>query len=321
MFPLADASTFTALGLTGPIAGVVGLMFAAYLATKIMAFSEGSEQMRKIAKAIQDGAKAFLFTEYKWLALYVAVVGGLLWALHEQHGAIAISFVCGAAASALAGYIGMTIATRAAVRTTEAAKTSLQQALTVSFSSGAVMGLCVVGLGVIGLSGLYFGMTKGMGREPMEALQAIFGFSLGASSIALFARVGGGIFTKAADVGADLVGKVEAGIPEDDPRNPAVIADNVGDNVGDVAQGPAVRLRRGGHRLGPRQRGRRPPRGPPPPGPGRDRDHRLHDRHLLREGRQGGGALPRAAQRPLARLGDLPRGRLLRHQGLRLQGR
>ena len=224
--------------LIGPAIGLLGIVWAVMLAMGIMAKPEGDETMKKIARAIQSGAKAFLFTEYKWLAVYVVVVGLALGALHEQGGKIAVSFVIGAAASALAGYVGMTIATRAAVRTTEAAKGSLADALKVSFNSGAVMGLTVVGLGIAGVGCLYYGFTNGtFGAKmgPKEALQAIFGFSLGASSIALFARVGGGIFTKAADVGADLVGKVEAGIPEDDPRNPAVIADNVGDNVGDVA--------------------------------------------------------------------------------------
>jgi K(+)-stimulated pyrophosphate-energized sodium pump len=230
-----DLQTFTALGMAGPAAGAIGLCFAAALATKIMAAPAGTAKMQKIARAIQEGAKAFLFTEYKYLLFYVVVVGAILVGFHTEGVKIAGSFVLGAGLSAIAGYIGMWIATRAAVRTAEAAKGSLQNALSIAFSSGTVMGLTVVGLGVIGLSGLYYGFTRIGGAAPLEALNAIFGFSLGASSIALFARVGGGIFTKAADVGADLVGKVEAGIPEDDPRNPAVIADNVGDNVGDVA--------------------------------------------------------------------------------------
>jgi K(+)-stimulated pyrophosphate-energized sodium pump len=224
--------------LVGPAIGLAGIVYALMLASGILKKSPGDETMQKIAKAIQDGAKAFLFTEYKYLAGYVVVVAGALALWHNSGTSIAICFVAGAAASALAGYVGMTIATRAAVRTTEAAKSSLSEALKVSFNSGAVMGLTVVGLGIIGLGGLYYAFTNpavGIELPPTEALQAVFGFSLGASSIALFARVGGGIFTKAADVGADLVGKVEAGIPEDDPRNPAVIADNVGDNVGDVA--------------------------------------------------------------------------------------
>ena len=242
MFPQLLAFDFTLLTYMGPGIGLVGLIWALALAMSIMKKDEGDERMKKIARAIQAGAKAFLFTEYKWLSIYVLVVAGLLGWLHPAHGWIAGSFVAGAVFSALAGYIGMTVATRAAVRTTQAAKSSLQAALGVSFSSGAVMGLTVVGLGIIGLSGLFLLFTgplaiEGEATVPsvQRALSAIFGFALGGSSIALFARVGGGIFTKAADVGADLVGKVEAGIPEDDPRNPAVIADNVGDNVGDVA--------------------------------------------------------------------------------------
>ncbi|RMG08314.1 MAG: sodium-translocating pyrophosphatase [Planctomycetota bacterium] len=239
----ADAiHNLAAYGFIGPAAALVGLGFAGYLVTRILSESEGDDRMKKIARAIQDGAKAFLMTEYRYLAVYVAVVLFLLGSAHEHGWRIGGAFVCGAFASALAGYIGMTIATRAAVRTTEAAKSSLSNALRVSFSSGAVMGLTVVGLGLIGLTLLYYLFSGPLApagedpaRLPLLALEAVFGFSLGASSIALFARVGGGIFTKAADVGADLVGKVEAGIPEDDPRNPAVIADNVGDNVGDVA--------------------------------------------------------------------------------------
>ncbi len=243
MLPLlfAEASDLSWLAYTPPALGLIGLIWAVVVAVGIVGKSDGDDTMREIAKAIQDGAKAFLFTEYKWLALYVLAVGGLLFWYGESQGLggrIAASFVAGALLSAAAGYVGMTVATRAAVRTTEAAKESLSDALKISFGSGTVMGLTVVGLGVIGLAGLYLLFTSGSGvggLAPGDALRAVFGFSLGASSIALFARVGGGIFTKAADVGADLVGKVEAGIPEDDPRNPAVIADNVGDNVGDVA--------------------------------------------------------------------------------------
>lgn len=241
MFPLSLAAAITeALALAGPVLGAAGMFYAFMLAGKVLSKPEGDEKMKKIAKAIQDGAKAFLHTEYKWLTAYVIVVAIGLAALYGSDGGaqISASFVLGAAFSAVAGYVGMWVATRAAVRTTEAAKGSLSEALGVSFGSGTVMGLTVVGLGTIGIGVLYFGFTHGwFGPQltPVKALQAVFGFSLGASSIALFARVGGGIFTKAADVGADLVGKVEAGIPEDDPRNPAVIADNVGDNVGDVA--------------------------------------------------------------------------------------
>ncbi len=216
------------LALAAP---AVALVFVVLLTKKIYAKSDGTPRMQEIALAIQDGAKAFLITEYKVLGAFVALVTGVLWfALGDAGPKTAISFVCGAALSATAGWIGMRVATKSAVRTTEAAKSSLSEALNVAFNSGAVMGLCVVGLGLAGLTTLYLGF----GRNE-EAIKLVFGFSFGASAIALFARVGGGIFTKAADVGADLVGKVEAGIPEDDPRNPATIADNVGDNVGDVA--------------------------------------------------------------------------------------
>jgi K(+)-stimulated pyrophosphate-energized sodium pump len=202
----------------------VALIFAFIMSRKIAGLDEGDEKMKKIAGAIRTGAMAFLKTEYRVIGIFVVVVAGLLFATGQTQTALA--FVCGAVASAVAGWVGMSTATGANVRTTNAARTSLSMALDVAFSSGMVMGLSVVGLGLAGVTGLYlyFG-------DP----QPLFGFGFGASSIALFARVGGGIFTKAADVGADLVGKVEAGIPEDDPRNPAVVADNVGDNVGDVA--------------------------------------------------------------------------------------
>ncbi|MFT7618297.1 MAG: K(+)-stimulated pyrophosphate-energized sodium pump [Planctomycetota bacterium] len=207
------------------------LVFVLLRMKSIYSKSEGTDRMKEIAKAIQDGAVAFLKTEYKVLAIFVVVLAAVLaGALGDIGPRTAISFVCGALLSAGAGWLGMRVATKSAVRTTEAAKTSLSAALDVAFSSGAVMGMAVVGLGLLGLTALYIGF----GGDKL-AIDAVFGFSLGASTIALFARVGGGIFTKAADVGADLVGKVEAGIPEDDPRNPATIADNVGDNVGDVA--------------------------------------------------------------------------------------
>ncbi|MAG58181.1 MAG: sodium-translocating pyrophosphatase [Planctomycetes bacterium] len=221
-------------GFGGPALAIV---WAVLLNKKINAADPGTERMQKIAGQIRTGAMAFLKTEYTYLAGFVGVVFLLLgFGLQSSDPnansswSTAISFAVGALASAAAGWIGMRTATEAAVRTTHAARTSLSGALTIAFSSGAVMGLTVVALGVAGITGLYivFG-------QNVAAADTIFGFSLGASSIALFARVGGGIFTKAADVGADLVGKVEAGIPEDDPRNPAVIADNVGDNVGDVA--------------------------------------------------------------------------------------
>jgi K(+)-stimulated pyrophosphate-energized sodium pump len=201
--------------------------------SKVMRAPAGNERMQELAKAIQEGAKAFLVTEYKLLTIFVVAVAVGLFALGEDMGGggdTVIAFFMGAIFSALAGWVGMHTATRAAVRTTEAAREGLAGALKVAFGSGTVMGLTVVGLGVLGIT-----LLTTMWGTDERALQSVLGFSFGASSIALFARVGGGIYTKAADVGADLVGKVEAGIPEDDPRNPATIADNVGDNVGDVA--------------------------------------------------------------------------------------
>ena len=208
-----------------PVAAVLALLFAAYLAAKVSKEDVGTDRMKEIADAIAEGARAFLMAEYKILVIFVAVlfvlIGfGISWVT-------AVCFVVGALFSTIAGYCGMTVATKANVRTANAARTSgMNKALSIAFSGGAVMGMCVAGLGALGVSIVYI-VTKNV--------DVLSGFSLVASSIALFARVGGGIYTKAADVGADLVGKVEAGIPEDDPRNPAVIADNVGDNVGDVA--------------------------------------------------------------------------------------
>lgn len=209
-----------------PFIGVIALLFALYLAMKVQRQSAGTDRMKEIAGSISEGARAFLTAEYKILVVFVVVLFILI-GLGLGNWLTAVCFVVGAAFSTLAGYFGMTVATKANVRTANAAKESgMNLALSVAFSGGAVMGMCVAGLGVLGVSAIYV-IT---GNDDI-----LFGFSLGASSIALFARVGGGIYTKAADVGADLVGKVEAGIPEDDPRNPAVIADNVGDNVGDVA--------------------------------------------------------------------------------------
>ncbi len=224
-----------------PAAGVLALLFAAFKSNWVKNQDAGDEKMQTIAGHIQEGAMAFLSREYRVLAIFVVVVAVLLAfgnaKLPNSHALIGLSFVMGALASGAAGFFGMKIATLANVRTTQAARTGLNPALAVAFSGGAVMGMVVVGLGVLGLSLLYIVYTNVFGDawDTERLLQVISGFSLGASSIALFARVGGGIYTKAADVGADLVGKVEAGIPEDDPRNPAVIADNVGDNVGDVA--------------------------------------------------------------------------------------
>ena len=230
------------LTLAIPAAGVVALAYGGFKASWVRKQPSGDEVMVDIATQIQEGAMAFLGREYKVLSVFVLVVAVLLGAANYfgtgegQHPIIALSFVIGAAASALAGYAGMVIATDANVRTTNAAKKSLPEALNVAFSGGTVMGMAVVGLAILGLSGLFLVYTNTLFSDDLgTALNALTGFSMGASSIALFARVGGGIYTKAADVGADLVGKVESGLPEDDPRNPAVIADNVGDNVGDVA--------------------------------------------------------------------------------------
>ncbi|SMB85329.1 K(+)-stimulated pyrophosphate-energized sodium pump [Desulfonispora thiosulfatigenes DSM 11270] len=225
------SSIYVALG-----AGVIALIFAFYLTAKVNKVSPGNKRMQELAAAINEGAMAFLMREYKTLVIFVLILTGIIFAAGAlTTGAdsikpqTAIAFIIGAICSTLAGYIGMSVATKANVRTANAAQESSNKALGVAFSGGAVMGMSVVGLGLVGLGivALLFDI------ESQSSI--INGFALGASSIALFGRVGGGIYTKAADVGADLVGKVEAGIPEDDPRNPAVIADNVGDNVGDVA--------------------------------------------------------------------------------------
>jgi K(+)-stimulated pyrophosphate-energized sodium pump len=221
-----------------PLFGILALVFVVVKNAWVTKQEEGNEQMARIAKNIADGAMSFLKAEYKVLSVFVIAVAILLYFKGESEvgssGMVALSFVVGAICSALAGFIGMKVATKANVRTTQAARTSLAKALEVAFAGGSVMGLGVVGLGVLGLSSLFI-LYSGQGWDITEVLNVLSGFSLGASSIALFARVGGGIYTKAADVGADLVGKVEAGIPEDHPLNPATIADNVGDNVGDVA--------------------------------------------------------------------------------------
>lgn len=205
--------------------GALALIFALAKSSQIGKLSSGDDRMKELAGYIHDGAMAFLSREYKSLTIFVLVVAIILGIFINIKTAIV--FIFGALFSVLAGYIGMNAATKANVRTAQAAKEKgMAGALNVAFSGGAVMGMCVVGLGIIGITASYL-----IFKDP----NIVTGFSFGASSIALFARVGGGIYTKAADVGADLVGKVEAGIPEDDPRNPAVIADNVGDNVGDVA--------------------------------------------------------------------------------------
>jgi len=226
-------------------AGALAMVYSFWKTSWIEAQDEGTERMKAIGKSIADGAMAFLKAEYRVLAIFVIIVAGLLAFAadsQEQSLLVSVSFLVGAFASALAGFLGMRVATKANNRTTNAARDSLAKALNVAFTGGSVMGLSVVGLGVLGVTGLFvvYSMSGSFvlpaGEIDYKALiQALTGFSLGASSIALFARVGGGIYTKAADVGADLVGKVEAGIPEDHPLNPATIADNVGDNVGDVA--------------------------------------------------------------------------------------
>ncbi len=229
-----------------PIFGIVGLIYMFVLRNWVVKQDSGTEKMSKLAAYIKEGALAFLNAEYRILAIFVVIAGALLGVVSSivetTHWLIVVAFVIGAVFSAVAGNIGMRIATDSNVRTTQAARTSLPQALKVSFRGGTVMGLGVAGLAVFGLGMLFWILSSlfivgedSFYNEMTVVLEALAGFSLGAESIALFARVGGGIYTKAADVGADLVGKVEAGIPEDDPRNPATIADNVGDNVGDVA--------------------------------------------------------------------------------------
>ncbi|MFN2500671.1 MAG: sodium-translocating pyrophosphatase [Pyrinomonadaceae bacterium] len=232
-----------------PALGILGLAVMAIKSTWVSKQDAGDPKMQELAGYIADGAMAFLKAEWKVLSIFVVITAALLaysGTIHEVNGrqihsswVICIAFIIGAVFSATAGYIGMKVATKANVRTTQAARTSLKQALKVSFTGGTVMGLGVAGLAVLGLGGLFIAflaMFAGLGADQVRtAIEVLTGFSLGAESIALFSRVGGGIYTKAADVGADLVGKVEAGIPEDDVRNPATIADNVGDNVGDVA--------------------------------------------------------------------------------------
>jgi K(+)-stimulated pyrophosphate-energized sodium pump len=229
-----------------PLMGLIGLLYTIWRFFWVSKQEAGTERMKEISNHIGEGAMAFLRAEWKILSYFGIVVALLLgfmgFSNKESHWSIAVSFLIGAFFSAFAGFIGMKAATKANVRTAHAARTSLSKALKVSFAGGSVMGMGVAGLAVIGLGGLFIVLLKifapglmANDREVTRAIEVLTGFSLGAESIALFARVGGGIYTKAADVGADLVGKVEAGIPEDDPRNPATIADNVGDNVGDVA--------------------------------------------------------------------------------------
>ena len=220
-----------------PIGALLAILFAGYFYKKISRFSEGTEKMKEIAEAIRIGARAYLRRQYRGVAIFFAVMFLILVALSLTGGGsifVPLAFLTGGFCSGLAGFIGMTTATMANSRTANAAQKSLDDGLRVAFQSGAVMGLIVVGLGLLALSCWYL-ILAALGKSLPEISTVLLNFGMGASSMALFARVGGGIYTKAADVGADLVGKVEAGIPEDDPRNPAVIADNVGDNVGDVA--------------------------------------------------------------------------------------
>jgi len=216
--------------LIAVLSGVLGLAVAGFMAQYVLKQDQGSAKIREISAAIKAGALAFLGREYRVLALFVVVVTILLGVVPNLGWLVSLAFIFGAICSGLAGFAGMSIAIRANSRTAAAVQKSLNHGLRVSFRSGAVMGMCVVGIGILGLSILYLAFNS----HP-DFLKIIPGFGFGASSVAIFARVGGGIYTKAADTGADIVGKVEKGIPEDDPRNAAVIADFVGDNVGDVA--------------------------------------------------------------------------------------
>ena len=233
---MIDLNTAVALGIA---ASVIGLIFALRQRGYVLAQAAGSPRMQEIAGAIERGAGAFLSREYRAVAILVAIVTVALVALSAVPGSgmsilTAVAFVIGALASGLSGYIGMYIAVRANVRTAQAASQSLNMGLRVAFASGTVMSTMVVSLALLGITLLFILFVNQLG-DAGQAASALAGFGFGGTSIAIFARVGGGIYTKAADVGADLVGKTEAGIPEDDPRNPATIADNVGDNVGDVA--------------------------------------------------------------------------------------